>query len=60
MSISDPKFIYLILLLPAVFGAVFFGEGLSKIIHEEHGGWIHLGFGVFLLTVVGAVLAITL
>lgn len=49
MSSSDPRFIYMLLVLPGVFGLVMFGGGLSQILHEEHGGFVHLAWGLLLL-----------
>lgn len=37
MSASDPQFLYIILVLPGLFGLTLIGDGLSKVIHEE---WI--------------------
>ncbi|MAG59289.1 hypothetical protein CMO96_00665 [Candidatus Woesebacteria bacterium] len=52
MDVSDPRFIYLLAALPIIFGITLVGDGISKIIHEKHKGWISLSFGiVFLLAV---------
>lgn len=49
MTPSDPRFIYMLLVLPGVFGLIMFGGGVSQTLHEEHGGFIHLAWGIFLL-----------
>ena len=55
MKTTDPQFLYMILILPSLFGLTLIGEGISKILHEENGGWISVIFGfVFILVVVFA------
>jgi len=55
MKTTDPQFLYMILILPSLFGLTLIGEGISKILHEENGGWISVIFGfVFVLVVVFA------
>ena len=57
MNANDPQFLYMILVLPALFGLTLIGEGLNKVIHEEWNGVISIIFGVlFLLIVVFAYL----
>jgi hypothetical protein len=52
MSTTDPQFIYMILILPSLFGLTLVGEGISKLIHEDHGGWISIVFGLLFMMVV--------
>jgi len=52
MSATDPQFLYMILVLPALFGLTLIGEGLNKIIHEEWNGVISIIFGVLFLMIV--------
>lgn len=52
MSANDPQFLYMMLVLPSLFGLTLVGEGISKILHEEHGGWISMVFGVLFIAVV--------
>ena len=40
----------MLLVLPGVFGLIMFGGGLSQILHEEHGGFLHLAWGLLLLS----------
>jgi hypothetical protein len=54
---TDPQFLYIILLLPSIFGLTLIGEGFHKIINEEWSGIISVIFGlVFIAIVIGAYL----
>jgi hypothetical protein len=53
MTSADPQFLYMILVVPSLFGLTLLGEGISKIIHEERNGIISVIFGFIFL---GAVL----
>jgi len=46
MSAADPQFLYMILVLPSLFGLTLVGEGLNKVVHHEWHGIISLVFGV--------------
>lgn len=52
MKPTDPQFLYMILILPTLFGLTLVGEGISKLIHEDNGGWISIVFGVVFIAVV--------
>ncbi len=52
MSPSDPQFLYMILVLPSLFGLTLVGEGLSKVLHEEWSGLISIVFGLMFIAVV--------
>ena len=52
MSPNDPQFLYMILVLPSLFGLTLVGEGLNKIIHEEWSGLISIVFGLMFIAVV--------
>ncbi|MDP3888588.1 MAG: hypothetical protein Q8Q24_00945 [bacterium] len=55
MSTADPQFLYMVLILPSLFGLTLVGEGLNKILKSENVGWISLVFGlIFILVVVFA------
>ncbi len=57
MSSTDPQFLYMILVLPTLFGLTLVGEGLNKVLKNERAGWLSLIFGMlFVLVVVGAYL----
>lgn len=49
---TDPQFLYMILVLPSLFGLTLVGDGLNKIVHEESGGIISIMFGVIFIVVV--------
>ena len=52
MSATDPQFLYMILVLPSLFGLTLVGDGLNKMMHEENGGVISIVFGLIFIAVV--------
>lgn len=52
MSTTDPQFLYMILVLPSLFGLTLLGEGLNKVIHEEWNGVVSILFGLMFIGVV--------
>jgi len=52
MNTSDPQFLYMILVLPSLFGLTLLGEGLNKIVHEEWNGILSVIFGLMFIGVV--------
>ena len=52
MTAGDPQFLYMILVLPSLFGLTLVGDGLNKIMHEESGGLISIIFGFIFIAVV--------
>lgn len=52
MSTLDPQFLYMILVLPSLFGLTLLGEGINKIIHEETSGIVSVIFGLMFIGVV--------
>lgn len=53
MSPNDPQFLYMILVLPSLFGLTLVGEGIYKCAHEEWSGLISIFFGLLFMTMVG-------
>jgi hypothetical protein len=52
-SIISPQFLYMILVLPMLFGITLIGEGAGKLIHRRWRGAISIFFGlVFILVVI--------
>jgi len=51
MTTLDPQFMYMILILPSLFGLTLI-EGMNKLIHEEWSGIISLIFGVIFVGMV--------
>jgi hypothetical protein len=49
---TDPQFLYMILVLPTLFGLTLVGEGLNKVVHHEWHGLISLLFGLAFIGVV--------
>ena len=49
---TDPQFLYMVLVLPTLFGLTLVGEGLYKVIHAEWHGIISLIFGCIFIGVV--------
>lgn len=50
MSANDPQFLYMILVLPSLFGLTLLGEGINKCVHEEWGtGILSTVFGFMFL-----------
>lgn len=43
---TDPQFLYMILVLPSLFGLTLVGEGLNKVLHQEWTGIISILFGL--------------
>jgi hypothetical protein len=52
MSPSDPQFLYMILVLPSLFGLALIGEGINKVVHEEWAGLISITFGLVFISIV--------
>ena len=49
---NDPQFLYMILVLPSLFGLTLVGEGISKVMHEDWGGVLSIVFGLLFLGIV--------
>ena len=52
MVTNDPQFLYMILVLPSLFGLTLVGEGINKVVHEEWGGILSIVFGFLFLAAV--------
>ena len=52
MEASDPQFLYIVLILPSLFGFSLIGEGLNKIFKSEVIGWVSIIFGILFIGVV--------
>ncbi|PIU33144.1 hypothetical protein COY29_00500 [Candidatus Woesebacteria bacterium CG_4_10_14_0_2_um_filter_39_14] len=52
MKPNDPQFLYMILILPTLFGLTLVGEGLNKILKDEKAGWVSITFGLLFIMVV--------
>ncbi len=49
MITTDPQFLYMILVLPSLFGLTLMGEGIYKVVHAEWNGLLSIVFGVIFL-----------
>jgi len=49
---TDPQFIYMILVLPGLFGVTLIGDGIYKLAHDQSSGMINIIFGFVFLGVV--------
>lgn len=52
ISPKDPQFLYVVLILPSLFGLTLIGEGLNKVLKSEIAGWISIFFGLLFVGVV--------
>lgn len=52
MAITDPQFLYMVLILPSLFGLTLIGEGMNKIIKSETSGWVSILFGIMFIGVI--------
>ncbi len=52
MNAQDPQLLYMVLILPSLFGLTLIGEGLNKIIKSEAAGWVSIIFGLLFVAVV--------
>lgn len=52
MSINDPQVLYMILIVPSLFGLTLVGEGINKICHEENNGVVSILFGFLFIGLV--------
>ncbi len=52
MTPKDPQFVYMILVLPSLFGLTLMGEGIYKCVHEEWSGLISVFFGMLFIAMV--------
>ena len=52
MNATDPQILYMVLILPSLFGLTLIGEGLNKVMKTELGGFVSITFGVLFIVVV--------
>ena len=52
MNPTEPQFLYMILVLPTLFGLTLVGEGLNKVLKNETQGWLSIIFGALFIGVV--------
>ena len=60
MSASDPQVLFMVLVLPSLFGLTLVGEGLNKVMQSEKAGWVSIVMGgMFIMVVIGAYVMIS-
>ena len=52
MEPTEPQFLYMVLVLPTLFGLTLVGEGLNKVLKSEKAGWLSIVFGILFIGVV--------
>jgi hypothetical protein len=52
MSVNIPQVLYMVLIVPCLFGLALVGEGISKLTHEESGGIVSVIFGILFIGLV--------
>lgn len=57
MTASEPQVLYMVLILPSLFGFTLIGEGLNKVARKDAVGWVSVLMGAaFIVVVIGAYL----
>jgi hypothetical protein len=60
MQETDPQILYMVLILPGMFGLTLMGEGVYKLTQNRSVGWFNILMGMgFVGTVVGGFLILT-
>ncbi len=49
MSLINPQFLYLILVLPSLFGLTLVGEGINQVLHKDGNGVLTAILGLIFL-----------
>ena len=49
---TDPQFLYMLLVLPSLFGLTLVGDGINKLLHGESQGVLNIVFGLVFIGVV--------
>jgi len=52
MKANDPQILYMILIVPCLFGLTLVGEGINKLVHEESNGVLSIVFGFLFIGLV--------
>lgn len=52
MSANDPQVLYVILIVPCLFGLTLVGEGVAKLVRDEGNGVISVIFGLLFISIV--------
>lgn len=52
MSANDPQILYMVLIVPCLFGLTLVGEGIAKLVREEANGVVSIIFGFLFIGIV--------
>lgn len=52
MTSLDPQVLYMVLIVPCLFGLTLVGEGINKLCHEETSGLFSVVFGILFIGLV--------
>ena len=52
MKANDPQILYMVLIVPSLFGLTLIGEGINKLVHDEAGGVTSVIFGILFVGIV--------
>jgi hypothetical protein len=52
MNYNSPEFLYMVLILPSLFGLTLIGEGLNKVLNSKLMGIVSIIFGLMFIGVV--------
>jgi len=53
MDPKDPQFLYMVLILPSLFGFTLVGEGLHRVMHAQMTGIVSIVMGMGFIVAVG-------
>lgn len=53
MDLTSPQFMYMVLILPSLFGLTLVGEGITKMLRSEWTGMVSVVAGVGFMMVIG-------
>ncbi len=52
MEVTSPQFLYMVLILPSLFGLTLVGEGMTRVMRSQWSGWFSILAGVGFIGVV--------
>jgi hypothetical protein len=52
MNVNDPQILYMITIVPGLFGLTLIGEGINKLCREEKNGVVSIVFGFLFIGLV--------
>lgn len=55
MKVRDPQILYMVLIVPCIFGFTLIGEGINRVMHEETGGVLSIVLGLLFISFVAFV-----